>query len=342
MLTIYRRHGPDCQFHGRKNQRSARANSCEKRCPIWVQGSLAGEKVRRSLDLRSWAAASDLIHKWNSSGQVGVEKISAPPITEAVSRFLTDAEARGLRPSSLKKYRRLLEGELVPYCKSTNVGALERITVDFLRKFRESMPHAHITQQKKIEYLRAFMRFCVDSDWIAKNPAKAVKLARVAQKPTLPFSAEEIQALLDACEEFRGNGARMRAMILLLRHSGLRIGDAVALTRDRVTDGKLFLYSAKTGTPVRCPLPAHVVEELNGLPGENLFFWTGNGTLKSALEDWRRSFVSVALLAGVDDAHFHRLRDTFSTSLLEKGVPVETVAMLLGNTPAIVLKHYSL
>jgi alkylhydroperoxidase/carboxymuconolactone decarboxylase family protein YurZ len=29
----------------------------------------------------------------------------------------------------------------------------------------------------------------------------------------------------------------------------------VALTRDRVKDGKLFLYTSKTGTPVWCPLP---------------------------------------------------------------------------------------
>ena len=114
MLTIYRRHAPDCQFHGRKNQRSARANSCEKRCPIWVQGSLAGEKVRRSLNLTSWQAASNLIHNWNASGKIGVERVTAPLIAEAVSRFLADAEARGLRAPSLKKYRRLLEGELVP------------------------------------------------------------------------------------------------------------------------------------------------------------------------------------------------------------------------------------
>ena len=48
------------------------------------------------------------------------------------------------------------------------------------------------------------MRFCVDADWIAKNPAKAVKLARVVQKPTLPFSADELQRLLDVCATFQG------------------------------------------------------------------------------------------------------------------------------------------
>ena len=117
MLTIYRRHGSDCSFHARKNQRSARANSCEKRCPIWVQGSLSGQKVRRSLDLRSWEAASDLIHSWNASGQIGVAKTSAPPVAEAVSKFISDAEARGLRASTIKKYRRLLD-ELLGFCKS--------------------------------------------------------------------------------------------------------------------------------------------------------------------------------------------------------------------------------
>ena len=340
MLTIYRRHAPDCQFHGRTRQRSARANSCEKRCPIWVQGSLRGETVRRSLDLRSWEAASDLIHKWNASGQIGVEKITAPPLTEAVSRFIKDAEARGLRPSSIKKYQRLLD-ELLAYCKFKNVSALERITVDFLRQFRESMTHAPLTQQKKVEYLRAFFGFAADAGWIPKNPAKAVKLARITQKPTLPFSADEISKLLDACATFKGNGARLHALILLLRHSGLRIGDAVALERSRIEDGRIFLYTAKTGTPVRCPLPAAVIKELRALPGEKYFFWSGTSKLQTALGGFYRAFLALAIRAKVQSPHFHRLRNSFAVSLLEKGVPVETVAMLLGNTPAIVLKHYS-
>lgn len=339
MLTIYRRHQLDCEFRNKKNQRTARANNCEKKCPIWVQGTLAGERVRRSLDLNSWQAASDLIHSWNASGRIGVERVVAPPLEGAISRFISDAEARGLKASSLKKYQRLLD-ELLAYAKCRNVGSLERITVDFLRQFRESMEHAHITQQKKIEYLRAFLGFAVDSGWIQKNPAKAVKLARVSHKPTLPFSAEELRKLLEACDSFKGNGARLHALILLLRHSGLRIGDAVALERSRIQDGRLFLYTAKTGTPVRCPLPRHVVKELNALPGDRYFFWNGKSKLQTALGGLYRAFIALALRAKVGDPHFHRLRNAFAVSLLEKGVAVEQVAMLLGNTPAIVLKHY--
>src|SRR5262249_42494199 len=77
------------------------------------------------------------------------------------------------------------------------------------------------------------------------------------------------------------------------------------------------------------------------LPGEIHFFWSGNGELKSAIEDWRRRLAGVATLAKVENAHFHRFRHTFSTTLLEKGVPIEMVATLLGNTPAVVVKHYA-
>ncbi len=80
---------------------------------------------------------------------------------------------------------------------------------------------------------------------------------------------------------------------------------------------------------------------MKALPGERFFFWSGNGKLKSALEDWRRSLVALAKLANVHAVHFHRFRHTFSVALLEEGVPVETVAMLLGNTPAIVVEHYA-
>jgi integrase/recombinase XerD len=43
----------------------------------------------------------------------------------------------------------------------------------------------------------------------------------------------------------------------------------------------------------------------------------------------------------VENGHIHRVRDTFAVRLLEKGVPIETVSVLLGHSNiAITLKHY--
>jgi integrase/recombinase XerD len=123
----------------------------------------------------------------------------------------------------------------------------------------------------------------------------------------------------------------------------LRIGDAVTLPRDRVTDGKLFLYTAKSGTAVYCPLPSFVTSALEAIPtvGKH-FFWTGKSKIKSVVGDWQRSLKRLFTLAGVPTAHAHRLRDTFSVELLQAGVPIERVSILLGHQSIRVTeKHYN-
>jgi hypothetical protein len=89
--------------------------------------------------------------------------------------------------------------------------------------------------------------------------------------------------------------------VLLLRHSGLRIGDAVTLERWHVTGDELFLYAAKTGTPVYCPLPGFVVTAPDAVPktSEGYFFWTGESKIESATGDWQRTLKAVFELAGV-------------------------------------------
>jgi integrase len=104
--------------------------------------------------------------------------------------------------------------------------------------------------------------------------------------------------------------SRLRALVILLRCSGLRIGDAVSLSRDRIADGKLFLYTAKTGTPVYCPLPDSVLMAREASPRtcEKYFFgpvpvngkarWeTGNEASESFLS-WRRCLTATRIASG--------------------------------------------
>ena len=142
----------------------------------------------------------------------------------------------------------------------------------------------------------------------------------------------------------RENARRIWAFVLLLRNSGLRIGDAVTLERSRITGDKLFLYTAKTGTPVYVPLPAFVLTALEAVPkiSERHFFWSGESKRDSATGDWQRALKGVFTEAKIPDGHAHRFRDTFAVGLLQAGVPMDRVSVLLGHSSIKVTeKHYS-
>jgi len=99
---------------------SRRFRNCK--CPIWVQGSLQGEGVRQSLDLRSWEAASDLVRGWEASGQIAVIKPEVPTVKEAVAKLLDGLEHGQQRSkATLSKHKNLLEKRLLPWCE--NVGS---------------------------------------------------------------------------------------------------------------------------------------------------------------------------------------------------------------------------
>jgi integrase len=149
---------------------------------------------------------------------------------------------------------------------------------------------------------------------------------------------------LETAHNGRANAARLRTLVLLLRYSGMRIGDAVSLRVDRIDGNRLFLYTAKTGTPVYTVLPEFLVKALEATPRvtEQYYFWTGVGRLATAVCMWdmrlKRGFEN----AGIVKGHAHRFRDTYAVALLLEGVPMERVSILLGHTSIRVTeKHYS-
>ena len=130
----------------------------------------------------------------------------------------------------------------------------------------------------------------------------------------------------------RDNARRLRSLILLLRWSGLRIGDAVNLTIDKIEGSKLRLYTQKTGVQVCGVLPDFVLKTLQTIPrvNERFYFWSGIGNLEIAVSGWQKRIRKLMRIAGVK-GHPHQFRDTFATELLQAGVPVERVSILLGH-----------
>ena len=333
MLNLWRRHLTSCPHQSRNYKKCG--------CPIWVQGTLHGKWMKKSLDLRNWESAQKLVRDWESGHATEVTSVA-----KACDAFIRDCEARELSDASVGKYKLLTE-ELKKHFEGRSVAAL---TVDEVRRYRETWKIAPISARKKLERLRTFFRFCIENQWMHANPAKAIKPPIAHHRPTLPVTNEDFEKILWACDLFPANGiygegnrTRIKAFVLTLRYSGLRIRDVALLSDDKLKGHKLHLYSAKTKVPVYIPLPDFVVKELHKageLRSGKYFFWSGNGDVKSCVNDWQRSLARLSELAGVK-FHAHMLRDTFAVDLLSNGVSLEDVATLLGNTIKIAEKHYA-
>jgi integrase/recombinase XerD len=333
MLNLWRRHLRSCPHRVRTYKKCG--------CPIWVQGTLHGKWIKQSLDLRNWESAQKLVRDWESGHTAGRSSVA-----HACDAFIRDCEARNLSEASLGKYRLLTE-DLKQAFEGRAVGAL---SVDDVRRYREGWKLAPISARKKLERLRTFFRFCMDSGWAHMNPAKALKHPIAHARPTMPVTNEDFEKILWACDLYpiqgiygEGNRTRVRAFVLLLRYSGLRIRDVALLSDDKLQGNKLLLYSAKTKVPVYVPLPEFVVKELlaaGALRAGKYFFWSGEGEIKSCVNDWQRTLLRLSKLAGVK-FHAHQLRDSFAVDLLSNGVSLEDVATLLGNTMKIAEKHYA-
>jgi site-specific recombinase XerD len=291
--------------------------------------------------LRDWQLAQQRARVWEAEG---IAAGGTPAtIKDACDKFLEDAEARNLREPTLYKYR-LLFRQLQEFSESHGLVFISALNLEWTRKFRESWPNKNLGARKKLEYLRAFFRFVHDSGWSETNPALKIKSPKTTDSPTLPFSDEEVESILTACDAYpnKENRGRLRALVLLLQYSGLRIGDAVTLSGDRISGDMLELYTARTGTKVCCPLPPNVIDALNAIPTEKYYFWTGKSKPRTATGIWQEALKKLFVLAGVPTGHAHRYRDTFAVSLLLKGVPLERVSILLGHQSIRVTeKHYA-
>jgi site-specific recombinase XerD len=155
---------------------------------------------------------------------------------------------------------------------------LSQVKADDLREFRNTWKMAPRTASKHIERMKTFFKFALDFNWIKINPARPIATPKVEDSESVPFTEEQVETILTGCDSYDGDGKRLKALSLLLLWSGLRIGDASTIGREKIIKDqagwKVELRTAKTRTIVYCPIPDDVATAVINQPGKYPF-WTG-------------------------------------------------------------------
>lgn len=340
VITIFVRHAADCKYTGDEFEKRCR---CRKHFR-WSQG---GTQYRRKAGTRSWAEAEDLKRELEDqlAGRAPVTPTASKLISGAIETFESDKKNQGITEDVLGKYSRELD-RLRTFAERRGVLVLSGLTrellIDYQAEWEELYPSSN-TRQMVQARLKNFLRFCYDSKWLDRIPRMSP--IKADEAPTLPLTDKEYKKLLATVPVSFPDSTktrRVRALIRLMRHSGLAIRDAVTLRRDElIHDRGKKLYRIvtarqKTDTHVSVPIPPDVAKQLLAVLNGNpvYFFWTGNGEERTAVSHWQDDFRKLfkdANITSEGNMVSHRLRDTFAVDLLSKGVPLEEVSKLLGH-----------
>ncbi|MCI0686794.1 MAG: site-specific integrase [Sporichthyaceae bacterium] len=277
--------------------------------------------------------------------------VGAAPTAPAVVLTATDVlvdrfrahllSERGLRPNGAASY----VASVLPFVArvapdgsidSSKVTARDVMT--FLSELARSL--APGTVQRRASALRALLRFWFLDGAIGADLSVAVP--KVAHRPAaLPrgLPAEQVAALLAACNTGCANGLRDRAILTLLARMGLRAGEVAGLRLDDLDwrQGEVVVHG-KGGHVGRLPLPTDV--------GQALVAYLKAGRPVDALD--RRVFIRgraprcgltrigvtevvmhAAHRAGLDTIYAHRLRHSAATGMLAAGAPLVEIGQVL-------------
>ena len=263
-------------------------------------------------------------------------------VAEAIDYWL-EQKAKVLRPQSLRNYKTAVG----PVVDAIGTRPISEVSVDDVRQLHNKVAEVSVVQANRMAArMKGVYGDAIVRGIIKENPWAYVTLQKhdKAEKRALT------DAEMDAVEAADLNPWE-RAYISVLRYTGMRKGEALALDVDDLQFGMGIVSVNKTnvdgriGPPKtkssnrRIPMPDPLVKTLKEYlseyhPGEGLLFPNTLGrpmSFSSFSPIWKR--IAAAIYGDSPPADFtpHIFRHTYASTLVKNHVPPTTAQLLLGH-----------
>ncbi len=211
---------------------------------------------------------------------------------------------------------------------------------------------ARTSQARAMSSLRSLFRY-LDRNGLARNAALAgvrtPRPPRSVPKPLAPGEALDVLGAAGDLQRDPWQGARDVALMTLLYGCGLRLGEALALTRRQTPRGDAMVITGKGNKQRLVPLLPAVVEAVQAYlklcphhPGADgpLFVGARGGPLNPAIVQLQMRRLR-GRLGLAETATPHALRHSFATHLLAGGGDLRTIQELLGHASLSTTQRYT-
>jgi site-specific recombinase XerD len=260
-----------------------------------------------------------------------------------IEAFLVELRRQDLAASTVASY----EGDLLAFGQwfATTTGetfsaqAMTPTDVRDHKAYLRAVQHRQAaTVNRRLAALRKFCLWAKATGRITDLPTLSVKSVPTGARMPKSLAKRDVDRLIRAAEQ--GKSVRDYAILLTLRHTGIRVGELCALRVDDLTlrdrQGSLLVRSGKGDKDRVVPLNHDAREALKAYlakrpasADERVFIGQrGAPLLSEAVQLIVRKYARRANLQRVTP---HTLRHTFAKQLLAAGTDLVTLARLLGH-----------
>jgi integrase/recombinase XerC len=205
---------------------------------------------------------------------------------------------------------------------------------------------------RALSALRGFVRYLA-REGLAENAAitlvRTPRPAKPVPKALTPDEAAESLGAVETLQQKPWMGARDLALFTLLYGCGLRLGEALGLTRGEAPQSDALVVTGKGNKQRTVPVLPAVTEAIDAYlaccpfklgPKDPLFVGARGGALNPGVVQRQMRRVR-ALLGLPDSATPHALRHSFATHLLGAGGDLRSIQELLGHASLSTTQRYT-
>jgi integrase len=277
-------------------------------------------------------AARNSLH--GKAMEIGISRTIPRSMNALVAAYYASAAFKGLRPTTARVYRNILERFRESYGDHDAAGMKARHVRELMTE-KAATPDA---ANRLLGMISILMELAIASGWRDDNPAFGVKRLKHRGSGFATWAEADIATY----RNHYAIGTRERLVLELAIGTAHRRGDLVRLGWRHVVKGAIALKQNKTGASVTVPIVQELRAATDLCPRDRLTFISqadgrplGAASLGNEFRDWCRK-------AGLPDKlSLHGLRKASATRLADAGCSVHEIAAVTGHKTLSEVERYT-
>jgi integrase len=357
----------------------------KRRDGVWYADGRSGNPIdlgRHSLGTRDEAEARRRLIELDAAMAIRAGIVTTPtrepapqaalPLSEGRQLYLDHAARprvlRGVRPSSQKRYRTVLD-KFLAFARHRGLSSWNEVSAMVLKAYITDLDrkkYAYRTLYLEANSIKQVVRWLAANGHLPSDTRIDLPLQKPQGTATYCWRREEVNEMLTFCRE-RADLNWLGDVLRALATTGLRIGELAALRQSDVDMAAELIHirdesmsrgpdrarTTKSGLSRSVPIHASLLAVINRLPrlaDGRLFHGPRAGRLKP--DTVRRTLVEEVLKplagkfpkaegeVGFVDGRLHSFRHFFVSECVQEGIPERTTMRWVGHRDSEMVNHY--